>query len=103
VTDGALLGIKPIRRDAEHIVALNADAVDDRAYDRARLHWLVQATRGRSDGLLRDAISRHGRILARRGLWSIGSGRHPGIQKTHPLEVRDAGSEDRVKREQGAG
>ena len=41
VTDWALLGIKPIRRDAEHIVALDADAVDDRAYDGARLHWLV--------------------------------------------------------------
>ena len=77
VTDWALLGIKPIWRDAEHIVALDADTVDDRAYDGARLHWLAQATRRRSDGFLRDALSGHGRILARRGLWSIRSVRHP--------------------------
>src|SRR6266478_7217748 len=77
VAVGALLGIKPIWRDAEHIVALDADTVDDRAYDGARLHWLVQATRGRSDGFLRDALSGHGRILARRGLSPIVSGRHP--------------------------
>jgi len=44
VTDGALLGIKSIGRDAKHIVALDAHAVDDRTYDRARLDWLVQAT-----------------------------------------------------------
>ncbi len=35
VTDGALLGIKPIGRDAEHVVALYADAVDDGTYDGA--------------------------------------------------------------------
>src|SRR5882762_9775144 len=69
VTDWALLSIKPIWRDAEHIVALDADTVDDRAYDGARLHWLAQATRRRSDGFLRDALSGHGRILARRGLF----------------------------------
>jgi hypothetical protein len=33
----ALLGIKPIRRDAEHIVALDADAVDDGTNDSAGL------------------------------------------------------------------
>ena len=44
VTDGALLGIKSIGRDAKHIVALDAHAVDDRAYDRATLGWLVQAS-----------------------------------------------------------
>jgi hypothetical protein len=35
VTDGALLGIKPVRRDAEHVVALDAHAVDDRTDDGA--------------------------------------------------------------------
>ena len=59
MTDGALLGIKPIRRDAEHIVALDADAVDDGAYDGAGLDWFVQANRRRGDGFFRDAISRH--------------------------------------------
>jgi len=43
VTDGALLGIKSIGRDAKHIVALDAHAVDDRTYDRARLDWLARA------------------------------------------------------------
>jgi hypothetical protein len=29
VAVGALLGIKPVGRDAEHVVALDADAVED--------------------------------------------------------------------------
>jgi hypothetical protein len=37
VTNGALLGIKPIWRDAEHVVALDADAVNDRTYNGAGL------------------------------------------------------------------
>jgi hypothetical protein len=37
VTDGALLGIKPVGSDAEHIVALDADAMDYGTDDRARL------------------------------------------------------------------
>jgi len=41
VAVGALLGIKPIWRDAEHIVALDADAMDDRADDCAGLEWPV--------------------------------------------------------------
>jgi len=41
VAVGALLGIKPIRRDAEHVVALNTDAVDDRAHDGAGLERLA--------------------------------------------------------------
>jgi len=73
VTVGALLGIKSIGRDAEHIVALDADAVDDRTDDGTWLDWFGQATRRRSDGFLRDALSRHERILTRRGLASIAS------------------------------
>jgi hypothetical protein len=37
VTDGALLGIKPIGSHAEHIIALDADTVDDRTDDGAGL------------------------------------------------------------------
>jgi len=37
VTDGALLGIKPVRSDAEHVIALDADAMDDGTYDGAGL------------------------------------------------------------------
>jgi hypothetical protein len=50
VTVGALFGIKSIRRDAEHIVALDADPVDDRADDGARLEWLAGPRRMRSGG-----------------------------------------------------
>jgi len=37
VTSGALLGIKPIGSHAEHIIALDADTVDDRTDDRSGL------------------------------------------------------------------
>jgi hypothetical protein len=37
VTDGALLGIKPIGSNAEHIVALDADTMDDRTDDGSGL------------------------------------------------------------------
>ncbi len=50
VTVGALLGIKPIWRDAEHIVALYADAVNDRADDCAGLEWLIGLRRMGSGG-----------------------------------------------------
>src|SRR6266481_6432596 len=41
----ALPGIKPIRRDAEHVVALDADAVDDGADDGAGLERLARPGR----------------------------------------------------------
>jgi len=50
VAVGALLGIKPIRRDAEHVIALDADAVDDRADDGARLERLAGLGREGSGG-----------------------------------------------------
>ena len=77
MTDGALLGIKPVGRNAEHIIALDADAVDDRAHDGAGLDGFVPATRRRSGGFLWDALSRHERILTRRGLAFLESRRHP--------------------------
>jgi hypothetical protein len=73
VTDRALFGIKPVGRDAEHVIALDADAVDDRTYDGAGLGGFDQAARRRSDSFLGRALSRHGRILARRGRPSIGA------------------------------
>ena len=84
MTDWALLGIKPIRRDAEHIVALNADAVDDRTDDGAGLDGFVQSTRGSSDRFLSGALNGHGRILARRGVAALASLRHPGDAGAHP-------------------
>jgi hypothetical protein len=71
VTDGALLGIKSVGSNAEHVVALDADAVDDGTYDGAGLGGFGQATRGRTDGFLNGAFTGHGRILAWRGLLSI--------------------------------
>lgn len=64
VTDGALLGIISIGSNAEHIIALDANAVDDRANDGARVDGLVQTTRRRKAGFLRAALCRHRRILA---------------------------------------
>ena len=90
VTNGALLGIKPIRRDAEHVVALDADAVDDRTDDGAGLGRFVRATRRRSASFLRDALSGHWRILARCGISSIGL--------RHPEDTKDAS----VRSEQGS-
>jgi hypothetical protein len=78
VTDGALLGIKPIGSDAEHVIALDADAVDNRTYDGAGLYGFAQATRSRSGGFLGGALGGHRRILARGGLPSITGKRHPG-------------------------
>ena len=49
VTDGALFGIKSIGSDAEHVVALDADAMDDRTDDGAGLQRFGRATtQGRS-------------------------------------------------------
>ena len=45
VTVGALLGIKPIGRNGEHIVALDADAVEHGADDGAGLGWFSRAGR----------------------------------------------------------
>jgi hypothetical protein len=39
VTDGALFGIKSIRSDTEHVVALDANAMDDGTDDGAGLQW----------------------------------------------------------------
>ncbi len=65
MTGGALLGIKPVGSNAEHIVALDADTVDDRAYDGAGLDGFAQATRRGSGGLLRNVLGRHEQILTR--------------------------------------
>ena len=87
MTGGALLGIKLLRSDAEHIVALDADAVDDRTDNGPGLGRFGQAARWGSSRFLMDALSGHGRILTRRG---TGSKRAGGIHKmwqVHPLHV----------------
>jgi hypothetical protein len=88
VTDGALLGIKPVRRDAEHVIALDAHAVDDRTDDGAGLGRFVEATRG-SGGRFLSAFSSHERILACRGFTSKGGGRHPEDMDVASLRDRD--------------
>ena len=52
VTGGALLGIKPVGSHAEHVIALDADAVEDRTNDGAGLDGFVQATSRGSDSFL---------------------------------------------------
>src|SRR5437879_11585146 len=74
VTRGALLGIKPVRSDAEHVVALDAHAVDDGTDDGTRLGRSGQAGRRGSGRLLRDALGGHEPILTRRGMASKGAG-----------------------------
>lgn len=64
VTDGALLGIKPVGSDAEHIVALDADAMDDRTDHSAGLRRFGRANRKRCASFFSGAFSGHGRILA---------------------------------------
>ena len=60
-----MLGIKSVRSYAEHVVALDADAVDDRTDNRTRLGRFRQARRGRSGRLFRNALGGHDGILAR--------------------------------------
>jgi hypothetical protein len=64
VTRRALLGIKSIGRNGKHVIALDADAVDDRAYDGGGLDGLGDGRRRRSGGFLRSALGGHGLILA---------------------------------------
>jgi len=63
VTDGALFSIKPIGRNGEHVVALDADAVKDGTDDGAWLGGLGRGGRGWSGDFLRRALGGHERIL----------------------------------------
>jgi len=85
VTDGALLGIKSIGSNAEHVVALDADAMDDGADNSTGLQRFARATRSWSSGFLGGVFNGHGRILARRGQASIASLRHPADTKEASL------------------
>jgi hypothetical protein len=60
VTVGALFGIKSIGSDAEHVVALDADAVDDRADDGAGLERLARPGRRGGGSFFGRGFSRHG-------------------------------------------
>ena len=64
VTDGALLGIKSVGSNAEHIVALDADAMDDGTDDGAGLRGFGWANRKRCGSFFSGAFSGHVRILA---------------------------------------
>jgi hypothetical protein len=67
VTGGALLGIKPIGSDTEHVVALDADAVQDRTDDGTGLTHGFHAGRMLVDGSTRGKLGAHVEILARAG------------------------------------
>ena len=78
VAVGALFGIKPIRCHREHVIALDADAVEDRADDGAGLERLDGCRGMRLGGLFWGGFSRHERILACDGVSSKETRRHPG-------------------------
>ena len=65
MTGGALLGIKLIGRNAEHVVALDTYAMDDRANDRAWLDGLCCACRSCAGSMVGSGLCGHGEILAR--------------------------------------
>jgi hypothetical protein len=65
VTIRALLGIKLVRRNRKHIVALDAHAVKNGTDDGAGLHCPRGAARCQNSGLFRGTFGGHGRILAR--------------------------------------
>jgi hypothetical protein len=102
VTRGALLGIKSIGSNAEHVVALDADAVDDGADNGTGLQRFGRATCSWSSGFLGGAFSGHERILARRGEASIGVYGIPWTERTHLLEGNGAAPREWWT-EQGAG
>jgi hypothetical protein len=86
VAVGALFGIKSIRGHREHVVALDADAVEDGADDGAGLERLDGCRGMRLFGLIWGGFSRHERILACEGVSSKQPRRHPGGCQAHPLE-----------------
>ena len=88
---GALFGIKPIGSDAKHVVALDADFVEDRADFAAGLTDRLRAGRMLIHSSIGDGLGRHGQILARRGTASIETLRHPREGATHPLSAGDGG------------
>jgi hypothetical protein len=64
VTGGALFGIKLIRSNAKHVVALDADAMKNGARDRRKLGRALGS--GRS-GMGASGFSSHGTMVARAG------------------------------------
>ena len=84
MTVGALLGIKFVGGNGEHIGALDANAVEHGADDGAGLSWFRGGARGRSGGCFVTAFSGHGRILACRGVASKACLRHPEEAAVHP-------------------
>jgi hypothetical protein len=96
-----LLGIKPVRSDAEHVVALDAHAVDDRTNDGTRLGRFGQAASGRNGRFLRDTLSGHRQILTRRGMASKGADGIHTMYQLHPLDVGDHGFEELGERRAG--
>jgi hypothetical protein len=85
VTGGAVFGIKLVGRDDEHVVALDADAVENRTDDRAGLAGVFQAYGRLVRGLLRNSFAGHGEIIACRS-------RRPTEGGLHPLGTSSASS-----------
>jgi hypothetical protein len=79
VAVGALFGIKPIGSDTKHVVALDADAMNDGTDDRAGLWGAVHGGGIRIGALFGSDFSGHRRILACGGATPKETRRHlPG-------------------------
>lgn len=84
MTVWALLDIKLIGRDLEHVVALDAYAVEDSADGAAGLAHGLHAGRVLIDGPVGGRLGGHGRILARGKLHENIRGQHPAETGEHP-------------------
>jgi hypothetical protein len=84
VAVGALLGIESIRGNGEHIVALDANAVEHGADDGAGLGRFSNGGRIGGGGCFVTAFSGHGRILARQGAASKACLQHLCEAAVHP-------------------
>ena len=65
VTGGALFSIKLIGSDAEHVVALDANAVEDSTANGGGVRRFTLVSGMRIDGLAGDVVGRHAGILTR--------------------------------------
>ena len=83
VAVGALFGIKPIGSYREHVIALDADTVEDRADDGAGLYRLDRCRGMRLSVFLWAGFGRHGSILACDEVSSKQTRRHPMRSQAH--------------------
>jgi len=103
VTGRALLGIKPIGRDAKHVVALDANAVENGAYDGSRSARDARGGRTRDAACLRQALRGHELILACRAARLKTDDGILTMCSAHLLDMETAGMDGRLGMRQSRG